>query len=108
MEPDLREWIAEREELLRRVRQLLIEQLHIRREPDEIDPDCPLFATGLALDSVDAVELVVGLENEFHIQLADGPQARRSLRTVNTLIDLLLQHRQAGAAGAPAEAAHGA
>lgn len=91
MEPEVQELIATRQALLERVRLLLIEQLHVRREPDEIDPDCPLFATGLGLDSVDAVELIVGLENEFQVLLPDGPEARRSLRTVNTLIDHLLQ-----------------
>lgn len=82
--------VQAREAILARVRQLLIEQLHVRREPDEIDPDCPLFATGLGLDSVDAVELVVGLETEFSLLVPDGPAARRSLRTVNTLVDHIL------------------
>jgi acyl carrier protein len=89
--------IQKREELLARVRRLLVEQLHIRRAPDEIDPDCPLFATGLGLDSVDAVELVVGLENEFGLVVDDGPPARRALRTVNTLIDLVLEKEAADA-----------
>lgn len=91
MNVDLETRIAAREAVLCRVRLLLIEQLHVRRELDEIDPDCPLFATGLGLDSVDAVELIVGLESEFGISLPDGPLARRSLRTVNTLIDLVLE-----------------
>ena len=91
MSPELTALIARRESILDRVRLLIIEQLHIRREPDEIDPDCPLFATGLGLDSVDAVELVVGLEMEFGIVVPDGPQARTSLRTVNTLVDLVIE-----------------
>jgi acyl carrier protein len=84
--------LAERQALLDRVRRLLVEQLHLRREPDEIDPDCSLFGTGLGLDSVDAVELVVALETEFGVILPDGPPSRRALRTVNTLIDVVLAH----------------
>jgi acyl carrier protein len=94
MDREATERIARREELLARARKLIIEQLHIRREPSEIDPDCPLFATGLGLDSVDAVELVIGIETEFNIQVPDGPPARRSLRTLNTLVDFVLAHEQ--------------
>ena len=69
--------IAQREETLSRVRQLLIEELKVRREPDEIDPDTPLFGTGLRLDSVDAVELVIAVESAFRLRLPDLEHSRR-------------------------------
>ena len=52
-----REHAEQRLQVLARVKQILIDTLNVRREPREIDPDTPLFGTGLRLDSLDAVEL---------------------------------------------------
>jgi acyl carrier protein len=82
--------ITRREEIVAGVRRVLIEGLGVRREPDEIDPDAPLFGTGLGLDSVDAVELVVALEARFSIRFPPGYMHRRLLRTVGTLADAVI------------------
>jgi acyl carrier protein len=96
MTPTLLAYLEHRASLLARVRRVLIEQLHVQRTPEEIDPDAPLFGTGLGLDSVDAVELVVSLETEFSFRLDDDSVARSSMRTVNGLVDLVLR-KQGGA-----------
>jgi acyl carrier protein len=85
--------IARREQMLAEVRSMLIEELKVDRELDEIDPDTPLFATGLGLDSIDLVDVVVGIEGRFGIKLEDGPRARAALRTVNSLVAYLLEAR---------------
>lgn len=94
MDPDLRRHIDERSGLLDQVREILIARLHLRREPDEIDPDAPLFGTGLGLDSVDAVELMVALEAQFGVLLPDDIAGRRALRTVDSLIDTVLEQQR--------------
>ncbi len=91
MNPALSTYLETRAQQLARVRRILIENLHVQRAPEEIDPDAPLFGTGLGLDSVDAVELVVSLETEFSFHLEDGAVARSSMRTVNGLVDLVLK-----------------
>lgn len=98
MDSELEQLIARRERHLERVRRILIDDLHVRREPDEIDPDTPLFGTGLGLDSVDAVELAVSLESAFGVRLADSGQGRRWMRTVNTLVDFVLASQSPGSA----------
>ena len=85
---------AHYEEILGRVRSLLIEQLHLRREMDEIDPDAVLFGTGLGLDSVDAVELTIAIETEFGIKVPDSEESRRVLRTVNSLVGHILKLKE--------------
>lgn len=90
MDDTLVAYLARREVALARVRKLLVEELHIRRSPEEIDPDTPLWGTGLGLDSVDAVELVMSLDAVLGVHLPDDAHARASLRTVNTLVDLVL------------------
>lgn len=98
MDEALRQQIAAREQALARVRQLLVDNLHIPREPDEIDADAPLFGTGLGLDSVDAVEVLVSLESELGVKVPEGQASRRALRTVNGLVELALAAKR-GARG---------
>lgn len=81
---------ARRQRALDSVRRVLVEALHVQMAPDDIDPDVSLFGTGLALDSVDAVELLVSLETTLSVTLPDQSVARTSMRTVNTLVDLVL------------------
>lgn len=97
MNADVMRYIAEREEVLGVVRALLIERLHVQREPDEIDPDVPLFGSGLGLDSIDAVEFVLILEERFGLRLTDDFMTRADLRTVNSVVDAVLANRAASA-----------
>jgi len=82
--------VAQREEVLARVRRLLIEKLRVRRSPEEIDPDTPLFGSGLGLDSIDAVELLVCLDTDFGVRIPDDVTGRAVLRTVNGIVDLVV------------------
>ena len=82
--------------MLNRVVEMLITSLQVDRAPAEFDPDTPLFGTGLALDSVDAVEIVVALESTFGLSL-DEEEAPAALRTINTLVDAVMAE-SAGAA----------
>jgi len=82
--------VARRVAILAELRVLLIEKLGVRRQADEIDPDTPLFGSGLGLDSVDAVELMVHLEDVFRVRLPNNIGGRAEMRTVNTLVDLIV------------------
>jgi acyl carrier protein len=94
---DLETRIAPRVALLDRLRELLVEHLHLRRAVDELDPDAPLFGSGFGLDSLDAVELVVCLESEFGVRVTEGVALREAFRSLNTMIDLVLAERGARA-----------
>lgn len=89
MNPDL----SERAALLDQVRALVVERLRLERLPHQIDPDAPLFGAGLGLDSVDAVELVVAIEELLNVDLPDGAAARAVLRTPNRIVDHVLSRR---------------
>jgi len=86
--------IRTREEVLNSVKSILIENLNIDKSHLEIDPDTPLFGTGLGLDSVDIVELLISVETEFGVRIADEWLGRRALRTVNTMVDVVLDLRE--------------
>jgi acyl carrier protein len=90
--------IAERREaILVRLRALLRDELHVPHQEDDIEPDVALFATGLGLDSVDAIELMVCLESEFGVRLADDALAVARMRTVGGLVDLVLASEEVAA-----------
>jgi acyl carrier protein len=87
----LKSELAARQAVLDEVRAMLVRQLNIRREPHDIDPDTPLFGSGLGLDSVDAVELVVGMETGFQVKVSDNRAVVGSMRTVNVVVDFILR-----------------
>ena len=99
MSPEVTARIAAREEILAGLRGVLIDRMRLRREPDEIDPDAPLFGSGFGLDSLDAIELIVSLETEFGVALNDNGLLRQQMRTLNTVIDLVLAYRQGHVTG---------
>lgn len=90
MNSQLAAYIERRKAVLERIRKMLIVSLNLRVQPEQIDPDTSLFGTGLGIDSLDAVEIVVALEIEFGVKLPDPYVRRRGLRSVNSLVDLVL------------------
>ncbi|MBL8429738.1 MAG: acyl carrier protein [Dechloromonas sp.] len=63
--------------------------------PEDIGDDTLLFAeNGLNLDSIDALELVLGLKKKYGITLeANDEQTRQSLKTVSSISAMVLAHR---------------
>ena len=91
MTPAQTDYLVARRAILQEIRELLIGALKLPLEPERIDPDVPLFGTGLGLDSVDAVELVVQLDSRFGLQLAGTPHLAAELRTVNSVVDAVMR-----------------
>lgn len=71
--------------LVDRVKKLLIERLRLEIAPAAIEDDAPLFGGGLGLDSIDALELVVGLEQEFAIRIPDADVGKKVLASVRAI-----------------------
>src|SRR4051794_29907002 len=93
MRAELTQAIEARQQILSGLREVLIDRMRLRREPDEIDPDAPLFGAGFGLDSLDAVELLVSLDTKFDVHLQDNALLRQQMRTLNTVVDLVVAYR---------------
>ncbi len=79
-------------ELKPRVKALIVRQLKLEIDPASIRDDAPLFgdaAEGLGLDSIDALELVLGVEKEFGIKVQDEEVGVKAFASVNTLCDFI-------------------
>lgn len=91
MSAEVSEYVNAREAILTEVRQILRDTMKLQIDPETIDPDAPLFGTGLGMDSVDAVELVVQLDAIFGLTLSGSPYASSKMRTVNTIVDAIME-----------------
>ncbi|MGZ8868595.1 MAG: phosphopantetheine-binding protein [Thermoanaerobaculia bacterium] len=79
-------------DLKRKLKELLIERLKFEdMTPDDIPDDEPLFAGGLGLDSIDALEIVVMLESEFGIKVKNEAAARDSFKSISSLASFVEQ-----------------
>jgi acyl carrier protein len=77
-------------DLKHKLKELLIERLKFEdMTPEDIPDDQALFAGGLGLDSIDALEIVVMLESEFGIKVKNETSARDSFRSVATLAEFV-------------------
>ena len=78
------------------IKTMMVESLMLKVTKDEIRDDLPLFGPeGLGLDSIDALELVVGLEKRFGVKVPNSEAAKRALATVNSLHDYVIANRTA-------------
>jgi len=68
----------------------IVEQLNLQEvKPEEIGDDQPLFKDGLGLDSIDALEIIVLLQQQYGIRIANpeqGPEIFHSVRTIAAFI----------------------
>ena len=82
----MEEIVNNSEELCKYLKKMIIDVLKLEEiTADEIKDDAPLFKEGLGLDSIDALELVVAIENIFNVIIEDEDVGKRALASVNAL-----------------------
>jgi acyl carrier protein len=82
-----------RDNLGAQVKDLIVRRLKLDIDPATIQNDAPLFGDGLGLDSIDALELVLGLEQEFGIKVQDEEVGVKAFASVNALCDFIEQKK---------------
>ena len=81
-------------ELKQELKEKIIEQLNLEDIAiEEIKDTDPLFGEGLGLDSIDALELIVMLDKDYGIKLADPKQGKKIFESVETMASYIKEHR---------------
>ena len=82
------------EELILKLKQEIIEALNLEDvKPEDIDENASLFGDGLGLDSIDALELIVLMENNYGIKLSDPNQGKEIFKSVAVMADYISKNR---------------
>ena len=75
------------------MKELLATGLRLELAPSDIPDDSPIFGDGLGLDSIDALELVVLVEEKFHVSIPDEEVGRLAFASVSALVQFILSER---------------
>lgn len=82
------------EELTLKLKKEIIEVLNLEEvKPEDIDNDAPLFGDGLALDSIDALELIVLMEKNYGIKLKDPAEGKEIFKSINAMVNYISKNR---------------
>ena len=87
--------MAEPESLHAELKKLIVETLALEdTAPDEIETDAPLFGEGLGLDSIDALEIAMVLEERYGVTLDDDPESnQRTFESIRSLAAFVAESR---------------
>jgi acyl carrier protein len=86
--------------LVARVKQMLVRQLNLKKSPDELADDAALFGGELDLDSIDVLEIVVGIEKDFGVRISDRAVGEKVIRTPGTIAAFIAENGARPAGGA--------
>ena len=74
------------DDIKRELKDLMISELNLAgKQPADIDDAVPLFGAGLGLDSLDALQLAMVVEERFGVKIPEGQAARAIFASVNAL-----------------------
>lgn len=83
--------------LLSEIKGLLVAELNLAgKDPTSIADDGPLFGEGgLGLDSLDALQIAMVLEEHFAVRVPEGDEARPIFRSVSSLAEFVEANQKA-------------
>jgi acyl carrier protein len=83
------------DKLIKDLKEQIVAQLNLQDiKPEDIGDDQPLFVEGLGLDSIDALELIVLLQQQYHIKLSNAEDGPRVFKTVRTMAEYIMAHQK--------------
>lgn len=83
-----------------RIKRALIEELDLRGKKEaDIDDAAPLFGGGLGLDSLDALQLAMAIEERFGVKVPEGDEGRAVFGSVDAIAEFIERSAQAAEGG---------
>lgn len=83
------------EELILELKKQIIEVLNLEDvQPEDIENDAPLFGSGLGLDSIDALELIVMMEKNYGIKIKDPSAGKEIFKSINSMAEFVQANRK--------------
>ena len=79
-------------EIKGRIKKILVNKLLQGFKPEDIGDDAPLIELGVGIDSVATLELIVALEEEFHLTVDEGKVNQELISSVNSISDYVSKH----------------
>ena len=84
----------DKEKLSLDVKNLIIEAVNLQHlSPEKIENSASLFQDGLGLDSVDILEIIVAIENQFNIKVPNAESGKKAFQSVETIVDFICQQQ---------------
>jgi acyl carrier protein len=75
------------------IKEAIIRCLRLPITVADIGDATPLFGEGLALDSIDVLELVIEIERTFGARIEDEQVGMHVLKSVDTIAEFITTHR---------------
>ena len=84
------------EEIVLKLKEQIIDVLNLEDlTPEEIDATAPLFGDGgIGLDSIDALEIIVLLEKNYGIRLANASEGKAIFTSIESIAKYVLENRK--------------
>ncbi len=84
------------EQLMANLKRQIIDALNLKHlKPEDIGDDQPLFVEGLGLDSIDALELIVLLQQHYGIKVTNPQDGPKIFRSVKSMAEYIQTHKTA-------------
>ena len=78
------------------IKLLIIRELNLEgKSPAELDDAAPLFGEGLGLDSLDALQLAMSIEEQYEVRLPEGDEVKPIFASVAAIADYIARCKPA-------------
>ncbi len=82
------------EQIVPELVQLIIEALNLELQPQDVDPDAPLYGEGMGLDSIDMLEIALVISKRYGFQMrSDNENNQKIFASPRALAAHIAQHR---------------